>query len=390
MPSPRSSTAGDRPSAPATDAPRVSYAFNLWNNHYHLSLLYTALAKLSAGGAIDLDWRVGELGELDSTSTGGMVSRLLIESGGRQDRVAIDLFDRSDVFDGESLRWCDRYLKRSLYRPDVDAHAGPEGAKVELFGMNYACRSAEADRLVVRSVAQQAWRLGLRSPLTALRRTLGERNTYRTYWSLQQVEDFEAPPEAPRKPRVLFQTRVWEPEEVGPDSAEEINTQRADTVRLLRNELGNRFLGGLVPTEYARKHYPDLITTAPTKRRDFIQLVKTSQVLVYTRGLHHSIAFKLPEYLAASGVVVSDPIRNELPAGRGDEAAVDTCLDPLAIAEKASALLNHACSVQSRSENWRFYHSHVAPESMIGVFLEPLQAQRPRKRAGQACRESIG
>lgn len=294
--------------------PRVAYAFDLGANHYHLSLLYTGLAQLATAGSIELDWRLGPAGELDTTSTGGMVARLLVEHEGQSERLAIDLFDRSDTFHAPTLAWCDRYLKRSCYSPDIQAHAGPNGHKVEPFGMNYACRSLEADRLVKRSIVRQATSRGLRSPLATVRQVLGQRNLFRTYLSLPKLKDFEAPPDAPREDRVLFQTRVWAPEEVLPDDPEEINGVRAETVRALRQEFGPRFLGGLVPTPYAREHYPDLLTTASTRRRDFIDLVKTSRVLVYTRGLHHSIAFKLPEYLAASGVIVSEPIRNELPA----------------------------------------------------------------------------
>jgi hypothetical protein len=33
---------------------------------------------------------------------------------------------------------------------------------------------------------------------------------------------------------------------------------------------------------------------------------------IYSRGVHHSIAAKLPEFLAASQGIVTEPIRNEL------------------------------------------------------------------------------
>ena len=91
------------------------------------------------------------------------------------------------------------------------------------------------------------------------------------------------------------------------------NEERAALISLLRKTFGPRFRGGLVPTPFARQRYPDVLLEEAYRRPDFIGMVKTNLIGVCTRGLHHSLAFKVAEYLAASMCIVSDPMLNQLP-----------------------------------------------------------------------------
>ncbi len=112
----------------------------------------------------------------------------------------------------------------------------------------------------------------------------------------------------------------------------------------------------MTPTAFARRHYADVLLTEAYRRKDFIRMVKRHLIGVYTRGLHHSLAFKLPEYLAASMCVVSDPLRNELPqpltAGRhylefrGHDECVAQC-DRLLSRPEAREMRAHNSAITS-------------------------------------------
>ena len=181
---------------------------------------------------------------------------------------------------------------------------------------------------------------------------------------------FEQAPETAVEPLVLFQTRLWEPEESSED-LQRINEERADLIRALRKALGPRFRGGVTPTPFARQHYPDVLLTEAYRRNDFIRMVKRHLIGVYTRGLHHSLAFKLPEYLAASMCVVSDPLRNELPqpltAGchylefRGHDECAAQCERLLSRPAEARDMRRH---------NHDYYRQWVAPAEHVLHCLE--------------------
>jgi hypothetical protein len=169
---------------------------------------------------------------------------------------------------------------------------------------------------------------------------------------------------------VVFQTRVWEPHDTT-DDADQVNQERVDLVRALRDALGERFVGGLVPTPFAAKNFPDAVTPHDASRAGYVQMSKRSLVGVYSRGLHHSLAFKLAEYLAASKCVVSTPFRNELPAPLvegtnylefdGIEQCVAQCRRLLADADLAAEM---------RRRNREYFLREVEPASHMRRCLD--------------------
>ena len=182
---------------------------------------------------------------------------------------------------------------------------------------------------------------------------------------------FEQPPDTAVEPLVLFQTRVWEPEE-SPEDLQRINEECAGLILRPAEGVGACvFRGGVTPTAFARRHYPDVLLTEAYRRKDFIRMVKRHLIGVYTGGLHHSLAFKLPEYLAASMCVVSDPLRNELPqpltAGchylefRGHDECVAQCERLLSRPDEARDMV---------AQNHDYYRRWVAPAEHVLHCLE--------------------
>lgn len=332
----------------------------------HLGLVLTGLDTLARAGRL-------ELGATPATPGGHpLVLRCRVEDGaGRARRVVFDMLDRSTEWDLPGLEAADLYFKRSFHGPDV-ARLGPERAsRVQPFGMNFLCRSAGSTRWVLRhAVLPELWSLpGLgRSGLA------GRWVEYRSFFGSPAVEAFEVPPESPAAQRIAFQTRVWTAGELGPES-QALNEERVATVRALRREFGARFTGGLVPTPMARERWPAEVSPAPTRRRDHIRWVQGALVAVYTRGLHHSTAFKLPEYLAASRCVVAEPVRNVLPRPlvpgehllefRSPEECVARC-DALLASRELQGRLRRAA--------WAYWQEEGRPEVRVERCLAQVLA----------------
>lgn len=72
-----------------------------------------------------------------------------------------------------------------------------------------------------------------------------------------------------------------------PADREAVNEQRA-TIRALREEVGDRFMGGFIPSEFVLAHYGDLISSNLSSRSDYIRLLKSSNIGISTAGLHGS------------------------------------------------------------------------------------------------------
>ena len=64
-------------------------------------------------------------------------------------------------------------------------------------------------------------------------------------------------------------------------------------VRALKAAFGDRFVGGLMATPLALERYPHDVTPHSSKYAEYLAVKKRCLVSVYTRGVEHSLAFKL-------------------------------------------------------------------------------------------------
>src|SRR5581483_1058820 len=81
---------------------------------------------------------------------------------------------------------------------------------------------------------------------------------------------------------------------------------RLALVRALRRAFGERFLGGVVRTPLAERLCPDAISPLPSAHRAYARWSSAPLIGIYSRGLHDSIAFKLPEYMANGKAIVAE------------------------------------------------------------------------------------
>ena len=322
---------------------------------YHASKVLTGVCELHRQTRVDLHLRLPEYPAPASTA-------LSIDVDGR--RAVIDLSDSSRTFSDVYMRNCDIYFKRGYYAPDIPAKFA---SKVYPYGLNYACASRRSLARVL-AFGLRHWRIRRKQLVDLLR------NVYR-FASLSDPRKFEYPATLPAVPLVHFQARLWHPHEVYPDDPEEVNQRRCRLVRVLRKELGNRFAGGLVPTDLALQRYPELITSLPVAQRKYLAATKAMLVGIYTRGLHHSTAFKMPEYMASSKCVVSEPIRNAAPVplveGRNylRFSTVDQCVE-----QCVRLLEDRTRSEEMRWQNWKYYEENVRADAHVLRLLSAVRS----------------
>ncbi|HUI06882.1 MAG TPA: hypothetical protein VL486_07730 [Verrucomicrobiae bacterium] len=331
----------------------------------HASYVLAGLCELDRRGEIELQC---DLHDGRNFWDGLTINLELQSDAGAGKMLCIDLRDRSDVANPAALERCDLYFRKSYYAPDLANLPEELRRKVRPLGLIFPCRSAPMDGLALRVLARKfgealqaaEGRRLIRFPREAV-------GMVRWYLSVPLSTKFQEPPETTVDRRIVFQTRVWREEEVIPDSSTEVNELRAGVIRALRREFGARFQGGLIPTPYARQHYPDLVCThRDARRRAYVAASKRSLIAVYTRGLYHCNAWKLGEYLAGSKCVVAEGLRDELPKplregtnylGFGTPSeCVDQCRRLLDDADLASSM---------RLANYQYYCEEVDPPSCI-------------------------
>jgi hypothetical protein len=206
--------------------------------------------------------------------------------------------------------------------------------------------------------------------LTLLSRGRPGLQRVRQYLATPSQAAFEQNPDVAVEPAVMFQTRLWTADEIPPEEVKPLNESRVAMVRALKNAFGTRFVGGLVPTAYAREHYQDELTPHSARYSDYLRLKKRCLISVYTRGVEHSLAFKLGETLAAAQCLVSVPLRYELPRPlvAGEHYLPFETPDE-AVAACRRLLDNPQLASRMRHANFEYYRREVEPSAHVANVL---------------------
>lgn len=299
-------------------------------------------------------------------------------------RIAYDVLDGYNFPSGAVpleayLAETDLYFKRSY---DADRHRDlANGWRIRPLGLNYHVVIGDATfrRLEGTTLAQT---------IRYMQRLLS--GYYRTYG----VQGFEDVPRHASDPTILFFARAWdpggdrgEPGAPAPEEARErstINSMRAECLRLLRREFGSRFVGGFLPSDYARASYPDcVLDDSVTRKATYMALVKRSDICVASMGLHGSNGWKLAEYVAASKAIVAERLRYAVP---GDFCAGQNYSPfdhPEECVEKVGELVaNEEKGYEMKVNNYRYYHGYVRPNRLVLNTLTVALASGQAQKAG--------
>jgi hypothetical protein len=296
---------------------------------------------------------------------GNSVLRAEIE---RRYRVVYDTSDTHHLSHQVDLNEVDFYFKRS-YRPEM-AMELPQGDKIHPLGLGYLVYSRH-DFLYRRAL----WSADPRDVVVQLLRAnavLSRLLMIKTSVFTSEIGRFEGTPKTNPEPLILFITRLWRPERAATaekaDEREHINSMRADCIRLLRKEFGARFVGGLIPTEYAQKYYPDVVLEDARiiHKHRYLNLMHQADICVTTAGLEGSNSWKLAEYVAASKAIVAERLNHFVP---GDFKAGKNYLEFTTAKECAAKVVELYTHPEERwtmaVRNLNYYYHYLRPDALI-------------------------
>lgn len=323
----------------------------------HLTQICTGFVMLQRAGEIELSQECRRQEYFDETKP-----QHLRDASYNHMRVTVNCntrlyYDCHDSYELDELAATevDYYFKRSYAQSKV-----PDSLKPKVFplGFNYPVYSAEFD-----AFEQQRF--------STFQPELAASNT-RVF--KPAVEEMHAVPDKVHDPSVLFITHAWDPydhpERSNKKIAERIsiNERRAHCIELLRQEFGDRFLGGLVHTDYAARNYESALlqNNEVSEKKNYIKLLSQFPVCVAARGLHGSIGWTMGEYVAFSRAIVSERLNYQVP---GDFKPRDNYLefdDPEQCVTAVHKLVSDAALRWGMMKNNReYYLTYLKPDAMI-------------------------
>jgi len=243
--------------------------------------------------------------------------QLIDTKSGKTINFATDLYDASTSFSKYALEHCDYVFKRNFEAKHIEVLPIEYQKKIVSLGLTFGCHSA----------SKKAWhkffigfvltniRLNLKFDSYFVTRLKKKLKLVDSHWKFintsRLIESFEVKSAIENNQDILFQTRCFASEEQ--KDVQEIHLQRYRIIQSLRERFGNQFKGGFIPSEVAQSKYPKALTNLPTDPESYLTLVKNSKVVIYTRGLIYSPAWKMAEYLSQGKVIIAEKLTTELP-----------------------------------------------------------------------------
>lgn len=350
--------------------------------------LLTGFAMLARAGRIRLEFDLRPIDPPDPGLSWHIRDKacvhleLEVEGGGS---AAIDPHDSWEV-DETLLARHPLYFKRSLL-PNLLLL--PSGEKLRPLGLVSDVRTDFPNPFELRRELSGATSTAERGRILA-RWLLGAAGAdrlgviQRTRWSRMH-----AAPVRDQDPRVLLMAGLWDPAlvpEDAPAKREEwrlLNWQRVECIRALRREFGDRFHGGVKPTGFARREFPDVVLEDPhaTSQPEFLRQVRTHPICVTSTGLHGSNGGRLAEFVSFSRAIVTEPLQYAVQGDFGAGTHYLEYRDPEnCVAQVAQLFDDRAAREAMMERNHDYYRQWLHPERLALRLIALTSAARSPAR----------
>ncbi|HFU76059.1 MAG TPA: hypothetical protein ENK66_07420 [Arcobacter sp.] len=286
------------------------------SNEQHLQHIYSGLSLLEKNGLISLEQEIQNVNTFDNTKLPHLRNAKLTHCKVIINEQIILFYDMHDSWevDEEELQNCDHYFKRSYSSKNL-TYLGHTSKKVHPYGLNFWSFSDTFDLNYLKRNLQL--RVSIRKKIFY---TLYSFPFFDTLSQTVRLTKMQIFPDIFQRPKIFFLVKAFNPSEISdhtPDKIkerEEINESRAKTIKLLKEEFGDDFIGGFNHSSYAVKNYSEYLIQDKniTKRQNYIKTMQNCSICIATTGLHGSIGWKVAEYTASGSAIVSEKLNYEV------------------------------------------------------------------------------
>lgn len=268
--------------------------------------------------------------------------------------------------DEKILGETDFYFKRSYDENYVSTLE--EKQKVFPLGLNYMISNSTLDYFKV----QRTKFYGGKQRLKTVIKEMQKPDTFGKKAEAEQINNLEALPDFGVEPKIIFMARVWNPQNIEDKkqkaAVEKINETRANCIRILKKEFGGRFFGGLEIDEFSSEKYKDCLLPNQkfSKKRKYLENLKTFPICVATTGLNNSTGWKFAEYVALSKAIITEPLFFQVPGNFESGKNYLEFTTPEKLLDAATQLFeNKSLRNEIMINNYRYYQAFLRPDSLV-------------------------
>ncbi|MGH2665081.1 glycosyltransferase [Flavobacterium sp.] len=306
--------------------------------------------------------------------------QLIDTKSGRKINFAADLYDSSDSFSAYALEHCDYIFKRNFEAKNVEKLPKEARHKIHPLGLVFGTHSKHQEGILKFFLGLLLTNLSIDSKADRnfLKRIRISYQKQISHWKFTRttrlIDHFEKVTPFTEN-SVFFQTRCFSSEEQ--EDVKQIHQQRFRIIVLLKEKFKEKFKGGIMPSALANEKYKEALTNLPTDPVSYLNMVKSAKVVIYSRGLLYSPAWKMPEYLSQGKIIVAEKLTAELlvPLEHGKEVLFfedENQLIPL-----IEEVLKNDDLCEKLSQNAKkYFDTYVHPKENVKRILNFMLSQK--------------
>ena len=299
----------------------------------------------------------------------------LIDNGTKKEiTFSADLYDFSNHFSIATYNTCDYVFKRNFESSSVNKLPKDYQEKIVPLGLTFGVHSEykRKDWLFFIGLLLSNLKVNYKFDRILFKRVKGTFERQVKHWKFiktsRKIIRFSNFKKADKN-TIFFQTRCF----LYDTDTDVINIheQRYRIIKLLKKEFPNYFLGGFIPSDIANNKYADALSNVPSAPELYLDALKNSKIVIYTRGLANSPAWKMAEYLSQGKVIIAERLTAELPVPlqHGKEVLFFDTDDELV--ENIKKVLADESLCKELSENARkYFEAHVHPAKNVKRILD--------------------
>jgi hypothetical protein len=238
------------------------------------------------------------------------------KSSGNRIKFATDLYDASNSFSLFALENCDYIFKRNYEEQNIKLLPQNFKDKILPLGLTFKVisKNRKSSFKVLIGLFITNFIISIKLDRNLFKRTYKVLKNQFSHWKKfiksSTLDDYEMK-NSNIENYIFFQTRCF-PNENQIDVLQ-IHEQRYRIIILLKRYFKEKFKGGLIPSKLANKKYHQAITNMSFDSYSYLNFIKNAKIVIYTRGLANSPAWKMAEYLSQGKVIIAEKLTSELP-----------------------------------------------------------------------------
>lgn len=170
---------------------------------------------------------------------------------------------------------------------------------------------------------------------------------------------------------MFFQTRCFDDD--SKVDVKQIHEQRYRIIKLLSSVFADKFKGGFIKSQLSLKKYNDALSNVPSEPHQYLKALKEAKIVVYTRGLAKSPAWKMAEYMSQAKVIIAEKLTTDLPVPltHGKELLFFENDDEL-VSNIKLVLENEQLAKQLSKDARAYFEKHIHPVETVKRVLETV------------------